>query len=414
MQSLKSYRWHFLSLFALLTLLIVACGLPELTDSDEGAPAATNEVTQASPTDPVPPEETESDPTVETSSATPVPEHSIPTMAYVGQDGNLWVLEAGSETPRQVTFDASPYGGDGTSVEYYSPSLSSDGTLLAYVLNVGTPNESGYDFTYATWVVNLTTGEQRQILDDRPSGMAWKPGTHILAYGTAIDMNYFMTRGQPDAAWASGIYAVDLDTGETVELVAPERGYALVSPKWSPDGRFLAFSEVINMEGSGLFAFYDFEGQEYIAWDEAVGHTSWSPDGSLLTYARLTYVASGDERLYTRARQGGEQLVGPDYDGPAYATYPEFSPAGGQIAYLAFLEGPETFIASITVLDLASGEPKILGQFEDVWELAWVPDGSHIVFSFGHWESRQIIALNIADGSQTVLAAGSQPALAGE
>jgi Tol biopolymer transport system component len=66
------------------------------------------------------------------------------------------------------------------------------------------------------------------------------------------------------------------------------------------------------------------------------------------------------------------------------------------------------------VLDLAGGEIKSLGQFEGVWELAWVPDGSHVVFSFGPWESPQIIALNIANGSQTVLAGGSQPALAGQ
>jgi Tol biopolymer transport system component len=76
---------------------------------------------------------------------------------------------------------------------------------------------------------------------------------------------------------------------------------------------------------------------------------------------------------------------------------------GDQIAYLAFLEGLETFDPTITVLDLAGGEPKSLGQFEDVWDLAWVPDGSHVVFSFEHWESRQIIALNIAEGSQPAL-----------
>jgi catechol 2,3-dioxygenase-like lactoylglutathione lyase family enzyme len=87
---------------------------------------------------------------------------------------------------------------------------------------------------------------------------------------------------------------------------------------------------------------------------------------------------------------------------------------GDQIAYLAYLGGPETWIATIMVIDIAGGEPRALGQFEDVWELAWVPDGSHVVFAFGHWESRQIMALNVVDGSQTVLAAGRQPALAGQ
>jgi len=229
-----------------------------------------------------------------------------------------------------------------------------------------------------------------------------------------VDIEYFISRGEADTALVTGIRAIDLDSGETLELVAPERGYSLSGPQWSPDGRFLAFTEVFNMEGSGLFAYYDLEGQEYVAWDEPVGLVSWSPDGNLLTYARHTYAATGEERLYMRPLQGSEQLLGPDYEGPAYATHPIFSPAGDQIAYLAYLEGPETQIATIMVLDLAGGEPKSLGQFEDVWELAWVPNGSHVVFSFGHWESRQIVALNLADGSQTVLAAGSQPALAGQ
>jgi Tol biopolymer transport system component len=345
-----------------------------------------------------------------------VPEDSIPAMAYLGADSNVWVLEAGSETPRQVTFDANRIGGDSAAVDYAFPRLSSDGTLLAYRLDVGTPSASGYDFTSGMWVANLTTGEQRQIMDGRPASLAWKPGTHLLAYGTAVDIDYFISRGDPDAdpALANGISAIDLDSGESLLLVTPERGYALYGPQWSPDGRFLAFSEVLAMEGSGLFAYYDFESQEYVAWDEAVGRASWSPDGSLLTYARHTYAASGEERLYLRPRQGGEQLLGPDYDGPAYATQPVFSPAGDQIAYLAKLEGPMTDITTIMVLDLDGGEPKSLGQFEDVWEMAWVPDGSHVVFSFGQYESRQIVALNISDGSQTVLAAGSQPALAGQ
>ena len=326
----------------------------------------------------------------------------------------MWVLEAGSETPRQVTFDANLIGGDSAAVEYGYPHLSSDGVLLAYGREVGTPVASGYEFTSGLWVTNLATGEQSQILDGRPAGLAWKPGTHLLAFGTAVDGNYFITRGQPDPALAIGIRAIDLDSGETLELVAPERGYALSGPNWSPDGRFLSFAEVFNMEGSGLFAYYDLEGQEYVAWDEPVGLVSWSPDGNLLTYARHTYAASGEERLYMRPRQGNEQLLGPDYDGPAYATHPVFSPAGNQITYLVFLEGPMTEIGTVMVLDLAGGEPKSLGQFEGVWELAWVPDGSHVVFSFGPWESRQIIALNLVDGSQTVLAAGSQPALAGQ
>ena len=342
------------------------------------------------------------------------PMHSIPTMAYLGPDSNVWILEAGSETPLQVTFDANPIGGDSTAVEYMNPRLSSDATLLAYRLDIGIPSGSGYDFTSGMWVENLATGEKSQIMEGYPAGFDWKPGTHLLAYGTAVDMNYFIARGEPDPALATGIRAINLDSGETLDLVAPERGYALYGPNWSPDGHFLAFEELIYMEGSGLFAYYDFIAQEYISWDEPVGRVSWSPDSSLLTYSRQTYAATGEERLYIRPRQGSEQLFGPDYDGLAYATYPLFSPTGDQIAYLAYLEGPETQDPTIMVIDLAGGEPKSFGQFEGVWELAWAPDASHLVFTIGPWESPQIITINLADGSQNVLASGSQPTLAGK
>jgi Tol biopolymer transport system component len=278
---------------------------------------------------------------------------------------------------------------------------------------VDTPNTNGQDSTYGVWVENLITGEHRQILDTRFSGIAWKPGTHILAYGREIDMNYSTSDGESDTVRPKGIHTIDLDSGEIHYLVAPERGYALSSPNWSPDGRFLSFSERVSME-TGMFAYYDLEKQDYVAWDDYVGSVSWSPDGSLLTYDRSYYVYTGEERLYLRPRLGDEQLLGPDYDGLAYASQPVFSPAGDQIAYLAFLDGPEVYTPTIMVLDLAGGEPKSLGQFQDVWEFSWVPDGSQLIFSYGLYPSRQIIALNATDGSQTMLAAGDQLTLAGQ
>jgi Tol biopolymer transport system component len=413
----KKFRW-MIPLFVSL-LVVMACGqisvgvvtptaanLPGETPADRTGGAPTQDA--SSPTlepSPVP----EGNPI-----ATTVPEGSFPTMAYVGGDGNLWLLEEGSQTPRQVTSDAISIGGDSPFVEYQSPRISSDGTLLAYRQDAGTPTEGGYDVTTGLWIRNLATGEQQQILDSYSAGYAWKPGTHQLAYGIAADTNYFINRGDPDPALANGIRAIDMDSGETREIVAPERGYTLSGPKWSPDGRFLAFEEVMNMEGSGLFAYYDFVGQGYYFWDEAVGNVSWSPDGSLLTYSRQVYTPVGDERLYVRPRDGSEQLLGPEYEGPAYATRPVFSPAGDQIAYLAFLGGPDAQVATVMVFEVTGGESNSLGQFEGVWELAWTPGGDQVVFDFGPWETRQMMVIDVADGSQTLLGDGREPSLAGQ
>jgi Tol biopolymer transport system component len=374
--------------FSLVTMALIfaslACGFVEVgvetpTTGDEFNNAVD---TQEPTSDEVKTTEEIIQPTDETDDEKDDSTLTVAYLAYVGPDNNLWVLEADSQTPRQITFDANRTEGDGAKVEYLGPILSSDGTLLAYYMDVGTPSANGYEYTHGLWVANLITGEQRKIMDGRFAGLAWKPGTHLLAYGHEVDTDYSNPRGEWDTDQAMGIHAIDL-------------------------------SESVSME-TGMFAYYDLENQEYVAWDESVGRASWSPDGSLLTYDRIYYVATGEGRLYLRPRQGDEKLLGPDYEGPAFASQPVFSPAGDQIAYLARLEGPETDFATIMVLDIAGGEPKSLGQFEDVWELAWIPDGSHLVFSFGLYPSRHIIALNISDGSQTVLAAGTQPALAGQ
>ena len=57
-----------------------------------------------------------------------------------------------------------------------------------------------------------------------------------------------------------------MDSGESSELVKAERGVALYTPIWSPDGRYLGFDELVYMEGRGPFAYYDFEGGQYVAW----------------------------------------------------------------------------------------------------------------------------------------------------
>jgi len=54
-----------------------------------------------------------------------------------------------------------------------------------------------------------------------------------------------------------------------------------LEPNWSPDGRFLGFDEVLYMEGRGQFAYFDFETQSYMAWDDVIGSYSWSVTASI-------------------------------------------------------------------------------------------------------------------------------------
>ena len=338
------------------------------------------------------------------------------TIAYFGADSNLWLVDAAGGPPRQITSDAAPIEAGGDVVSYYFPKISFDGRYVAARRDAGVVFPEGVRYQFGLWVYNTETGESRVVYEDPdspPAGFDWKPGTHLLAYGTGSDPNYFTTRGgKPDASLITGIDSVDLDTGDSSLLVTPQNGYTLILPTWSPDGRFLSFDELIYMEGRGPFAYYDFEGQQYVAWGEPLGNYDWSPDGSQLAYDRLSYTASGTERIFTRPRLDGvEEQVSPDPN-LGYAFYPVYTPDGLQIAYLTNPDGPESVQHVLVVQNLPNGEPRELGSYESVWYLEWSSDGKALVFSAGPYDNQQVYGYDLVNGTTTVLAQGSQPTLA--
>ena len=410
-------------IIVLVAMLVVACGTFEV--GIERTPVST----QAGPAENTSQPTVESSPPAAPTSALPASETpaspdsggSRYRVAYIGADGNLWALDPGRD-PIQVTSDAAS-GAPGSpqnaaTITYAPPSLSPDGAFLAYRRDVGVPVESGLSFTFGLWVYDFAAGAARQVTDQRPAGFAWKPGTHLLAYGLATAEGYLTSRGgKPNAGLATGVMAWDQDLGQSSELVSPERGYTLVLPQWSPDGRLLSFDEVYLIEGRGMFASYDFEAQKYVAWDEPVGTYSWSPDGTQIAYDGKTYTANGEERIFLNDRQGDQERVISPVPSGSYASYPVFSPQGDRIAYLVAPVGQDNPQFTVTVQELAggeptSGEPRSLGEYEQVLNLAWTPDGSRLVFSAGPYENQQVFELNPADGAANALVEGSQPALA--
>lgn len=339
----------------------------------------------------------------------PEPALSSGWIVYTGVDSNIWMIDRVTGEQRQVTQDASSSQPDAVQTTYCCAQWSSDGRLLAFRRDVGIPIAGGLDYRSGLAIYDFETGETRVLFEDLyVVGFDWRPGTYEITFAPPIDDRYFLAN-PPAPDFANGLWAVNALTGETAELVPPQRGYSLVRPQWSPDGRYLAFEEVFAMEGRGWFVVYGLDSGEYFAWDRTIGSYAFSSDGERLAYDDLTYVANGEERVYLNDPRGqAQEMVSPDYES-GYAFGPAFSPSGTSLAYFANIGGPDNLVYTLNVQDLPAEEVRILGQFPEAWGLEWSPDGERLIFEAGPYDDRQVIEVPVDGGPALVLAGGREP-----
>jgi Tol biopolymer transport system component len=290
-------------------------------------------------------------------------------------------------------------------IEYWYPRWSSDGRFLAFRQDTGRPHSEGYNYVHQLIVQDMDSGEVSTVVYHPVIGFAWEPGTHRLAYAPPINEDYWQSRGKPNMDAAHGIWVYDAETREQYELVPPVRGYTLAMPKWSHDGRYISFDEVLYMEGRGYFAYYDMTEGTYTSWDEVIGSYSWSAYGNTLAYDRLSYVAERNERIWLRELGSGERVISPEYrDGYAYS--PAFSPDGKYLAFLADLDGLNGTGVTLIVSGADGADPKEIGVFEQLYHLTWSPNGRKLYFVVGQYQEEKVYEVNAVDGTVQVLVDG--------
>ena len=87
----------------------------------------------------------------EVPTAEPVPTEapSVHWIAFLGSDGNIWLVNPETTQQQQLTSDAQTYSdASAVVVSYNTPAWSSDGRYLAFDRELGTRIPEGYDFTF--------------------------------------------------------------------------------------------------------------------------------------------------------------------------------------------------------------------------------------------------------------------------
>jgi Tol biopolymer transport system component len=136
---------------------------------------------------------------------------------------DLYVMDIDGRNVTQVT--------SGPSQDMH-PTFSPDGTRLAYC------SFGGRSAQWEIWTINLTTRERKMVAYGLfPSWSPDKTGDRLA----------FQRARQRGSRWFS-LWTLDLVDGEARRIteVAVSSNAAIISPSWSPDGRRLAFSTVVD------------------------------------------------------------------------------------------------------------------------------------------------------------------------
>ena len=377
-------------------------------------------------------------------------------IAYLGTDGNMYVVDQGGGHLKKLTEDAViPDSQTAPFLYYQNPTWSPDGSQLAFmgikaeggqtlskVLVANLDDESVNEIyksesehpVYLNWSPNNSNvsfistnvtgqnmilqsipakGGERTILDTgSPYYWSWAPDGHVMivhAGGTA-------------ASAPEHLAFLNVASSTVTEQALDSTSAPFQAPAWSPDGSYIALARVSNKENQIVITDAAGENPKKVGTFTSKTAFAWSSDSSHLAYI------DGEQAL-DAGTFGPLRIVDPktskesSVDANVVAFF--WSPSGEEIAYFILLQAnadsggsdaaPSTpqYVLQLHVLNVISGETRelftyrptqqflsILPYFDQYHQSVtiWSPDNNNLVLSFMDNSGNPGIAVVAASG----------------
>jgi dipeptidyl aminopeptidase/acylaminoacyl peptidase len=176
------------------------------------------------------------------------------TAGEKAEQRQLWIANADGSNPRKLThlngYAARPrWSHKGKQIAFlYVENAGGGGPLVAAPSTTGVVDTAIHNQRIA--VVDVATGEMRQVSP---------PELHIYDFDLSPDEKLFVATAAPGPGdnnwWIAHIYTIDSTSGAATSIYKPSLQLAV--PRWSPDGKSIAFIEGImsdeGFHGGDLF-----------------------------------------------------------------------------------------------------------------------------------------------------------------
>ncbi len=265
------------------------------------------------------------------------------------------VPASGASQPVQVTRH--------TSGSLFFPAMSADGRVIVY------------EESFGVWKLDVATGRSTEIRIDIASDDK-ENQFEVATLTNEVDAFDISPSGQRAVISARGqILTIATSRGDITRIAPDPMASRNQSPKWSPDGKYIAF--LSDKSGRDEIWLSDPDGgsvKPVTSLDFEKGTFTWTPDSRSLLYT------AADKRLYSfSVADGKTSVVTSDTVARigAYAISPDSR-------WVAFTKQDRTLRAHVYIAPVTGGEERHISDDRLLYSEnnpVWTADGRYLVFT---------------------------------